>query len=124
MYRPNEDKNFMSKSEMEETIISMLGGRVAEELVINDISTGASNDIERASKIAREMVTRYGMSDKLGAINYGSNQDGEIKKIVDKAYQTAKYILNEHMDKLNIVAERLLEKEKIEAEEFEQIFEN
>ena len=145
MYRPNEDKNFMSKSEMEETIVSLLGGRAAEELVLNDVSTGASNDIERASKIARDMVTKYGMSEKLGTIMFGSGQeevflgrdftqtknfseetagiiDEEVKKIIDKAYQTAKYILREHAEKLNIVAGILLEKEKIDGDEFDAIF--
>ena len=145
MYRPNEDKNFMSKSEMEETIVSLLGGRAAEELVLNDVSTGASNDIERASKIARDMVTKYGMSEKLGTIMFGSGQeevflgrdftqtknfseetagiiDEEVKKIIDKAYQTAKYILREHSEKLNIVAGILLEKEKIDGDEFDAIF--
>ena len=75
MYRPTEDKSFMSKSEMEENIVSLLGGRVAEKLILNDISTGASNDIERASKIARAMVTKYGMSDRVGTIMFGSDQE-------------------------------------------------
>ena len=147
MYRPTEDKSFMSKSEMEETIISMLGGRAAEQLVLNDVSTGASNDIERASKIARDMVTKYGMSERLGTIMFGSSQeevflgrdwtqtrnyseetagiiDEEVKKIVDKAYESALYILNQNRDKLDIVAGILLEKEKITGEEFANIFEN
>ena len=147
MYRPDEDKNFMSKSEMEETIVSLLGGRVAESLVLNDISTGASNDIERASKIARDMVTKYGMSDTIGTIAFGSGQeevflgrdftqtrnfseetaariDVEVKKIIDKAYLTAREILSTHIDKLHQVAGVLLEKEKIDGDEFEQIFEN
>ena len=147
MYRPTEDKSFMSKSEMEETIVSMLGGRVAEKLVLDDISTGASNDIERASKIAREMVTKYGMSDRLGTITFGSEQeevflgrdftqtrnfseetagiiDEEVKKIIDKAYKTAEYILGEHIDKLHIVANILLEKEKIDGDEFNSIFQD
>ena len=146
MYRPTEDKSFMSKSEMEETIVSLLGGRVAESLILNDISTGASNDIERASKIARDMVTRYGMSDKLGTITFGTNQeevflgrdfnqqrnfgeetagiiDEEVKKIIDKAYKTAEYILSQNIDKLHKVAGVLLEKEKIDGEEFNAIFE-
>ena len=75
MYRPTEDKNFMSKSEMEENIVSLLGGRVAEQLILNDISTGASNDIQRATQIARSMVTKYGMSDRVGAIMLGSSQE-------------------------------------------------
>lgn len=147
MYRPTEDKNFMSKSEMEETIVSLLGGRVAEKLVLNDISTGASNDIQRASQIARDMVTKYGMSDKLGTIMFGSGQDEvflgrdftqsknfseetagvideEVKKIIDKAYNIAEEILKAHMNKLQTIAAILLEKEKIDGEEFEAIFEN
>ncbi len=145
MYRPTEDKSFMSKTEMEETIISLLGGRVAEALILNDISTGASNDIERASKIARDMVTKYGMSDRIGSIMFGSGQeevflgrdfaqaknyseetagviDEEVKKIIDKAYMTAKQILTANVDKLHTVAQILLEKEKIDGEEFDKIF--
>ena len=145
MYKPTEDKSFMSKTEMEESIVSLLGGRVAEALILNDISTGASNDIERASKIARDMVTKYGMSDRIGSIMYGSGQeevflgrdftqsknyseetagiiDEEIKSIIDKAYTKAKMILSDNVDKLHIVAGILLEKEKIDGEEFAQIF--
>ena len=145
MYRPTEDKSFMSKTEMEENIVSLLGGRVAESLILNDISTGASNDIERATQIARSMVTKYGMSEKLGAIMYGSDQgevflgrdlaqskdyseetakliDEETKRIVDTAYEKAKNLLTEHIDKLHAVAKVLLEKEKIDGEEFDQIF--
>ena len=145
MYKPDEDKNFMSKTEMEESIISLLGGRVAESLVLNDISTGASNDIERASKIARDMVTKYGMSERVGTITFGSGQeevflgrdlaqaknyseetagiiDEEVKRIIDKAYNTAREILRNNMDKLTAVATKLLEKEKIDGEEFEEIF--
>ena len=146
MYKPNEDKSYASKLEMEEHIVSLLGGRVAEKLVLNDISTGASNDIERASKIARNMVMRYGMSDKLGPITFGASQeevflgrdfgsqrnysekvaaeiDEEVKKIVVTAYDRAEKILNENMDKLHKTAELLIEKEKIDAEEFDAIFE-
>ena len=145
MYRPTEDKSFMSKSEMEENIVSLLGGRVAEQLILNDISTGASNDIERATKIARDMVTKYGMSDRIGAIMFGSGQeevflgrdfaqsknyseetaaviDVETKNIIDKAYKRAENILMENIDKLHEVAGILLEKEKIEGDEFEEIF--
>ena len=145
MYRPTEDKSFMSKTEMEENIVSLLGGRVAESLVLHDVSTGASNDIERATKIARSMVTKYGMSDRIGTITLGTNQeevflgrdfaqaqeyseetaaiiDEETKAIVDKGYNRAKQILSEHIDKLHAVAGVLLEKEKIEADEFEAIF--
>lgn len=145
MYRPTEDKSFMSKTEMKENIVSLLGGRVAESLVLNDISTGASNDIERATKIARSMVTKYGMSDRIGALMLGQNNDEvflgrdfghtkeyseetaaiideEVKKIIDEGYNKAKQILSDNMDKLNQVASILLEKEKIEADEFEAIF--
>ena len=145
MYRPDEDKNFMSKVEMEESIVSLLGGRVAESIVLDDISTGASNDIERASKIARDMVTKYGMSDNLGTITFGSGQeevflgrdwtqtrnyseetsakiDEEVKKIIDNGYNRAKEILTMHSDKLHTVANLLLEKEKVDGEEFAAIF--
>ena len=145
MYRPTEDKSFMSKSEMQETIISLLGGRVAEKLVLDDISTGASNDIERATKIARDMVTKYGMSERIGTITLGSNQeevflgrdfaqskeyseetagiiDEEIKKIIDYAYRSAAEILQANIDKLHMVAGVLIEKEKIDGDEFDSIF--
>ncbi len=146
MYRPTEDKSFMSKTEMEENIVSLLGGRVAEKLILDDISTGASNDIERATKIARSMVTKYGMSDRVGAIMLGSTQeevflgrdfaqskeyseetaaiiDEETKKIIDTAYNTAEEILKQNIDKLHKVAGILLEKEKIDGDEFAEIFE-
>ena len=145
MYRPTEDKSFMSKTEMEENIVSLLGGRVAESIILNDISTGASNDIERATKIARSMVTKYGMSEKIGTLTLGADQDKvflgrdlahakeyseetaaiideETKRIVDTGYNRAKQILSDNIDKLHKVAGILLEKEKIEAEEFEEIF--
>ena len=145
MYRPTEDKSFMSRTEMEENIVSLLGGRVAEAIILNDISTGASNDIERASQIARNMVTKYGMSDRVGTIMFGGGQgevflgrdfaqtkdyseetagiiDEEVKRIIDNAYNRAKQILTEHVDKLHAVAQVLLEKEKIEGEEFDRIF--
>ena len=145
MYRPTEDKSFMSKTEMEENIVSLLGGRVAEALILNDISTGASNDIERATKIARSMVTKYGMSERIGTVMLGSDQsevflgrdlaqskeyseetaaiiDEETKSIVDTGYNRAKQILSDNVDKLHAVAKVLLEKEKIEADEFERIF--
>ena len=145
MYRPTEDKSFMSKTEMEENIVSLLGGRVAEAIILNDISTGASNDIERATQIARNMVTKYGMSEKVGTIMFGGGQgevflgrdfaqtkdyseatanliDEEVKRIVDIAYVRAREILTDHIDKLHQVAGILLEKEKIEGEEFDRIF--
>ncbi len=145
MYKPNEDKSYTSKSEMNEHIVSLLGGRVAEKLVLDDISTGASNDIERASKIAREMIMKYGMSDKLGPITFGSTQeevflgkemttsrnysekiayeiDEEVKEIITRAYTYAERILKDNIDKLHKVAELLIEKEKISGEEFDSIF--
>ncbi len=145
MYRPTEDKSFMSRTEMVENIVSLLGGRVAEKLILDDISTGASNDIERATKIARAMVTKYGMSERVGTITLGQNQeevflgrdfaqakeyseetagiiDEEVKNIIDAAYKKAESILVEHMDKLHSVAGVLLEKEKIDGEEFDRIF--
>lgn len=145
MYRPAEDKSFRSKTEMEENIVSLLGGRVAEKLILDDISTGASNDIERATAISRAMVTKYGMSEKLGTITFGADQeevflgrdlahakeyseetaaiiDEEVKKIVDAGYEKAINILSEHVDKLHAVAKVLLEKEKIDGEEFDRIF--
>lgn len=145
MYRPTEDKSFRSKTEMEESIVSLLGGRVAEKLILDDISTGASNDIERATAISRAMVTKYGMSEKLGTITFGADQeevflgrdlahakeyseetaaiiDEEVKKIVDAGYEKAINILSEHVDKLHAVAKVLLEKEKIDGEEFDKIF--
>ena len=131
MYRPNEDKSFMSKGEMQENIISLLGGRVAEKLILDDISTGASNDIERATKIARAMVTQYGMSDRIGPMTLGVGQeevflgrdlaqskeyseetasviDEEVKSIIDTAYKTAEEILRRNIDKLHAVAGVLL----------------
>ena len=145
MYQPTEDKSFMSRTEMIEQIISLLGGRASEELMLDDISTGASNDIERATKIANAMVTKYGMSTRLGTITLGSDQqevflgrdfaqektyseetagmiDEEMKKIIDACYDKAKEILRANEDKLNAVAGVLLEKEKITGEEFEAIF--
>ena len=145
MYKPNEDKSFMSMTEMKENIVSLLGGRVAEKLVLNDISTGASNDIERASKIARDMVTKYGMSDKLGPITFGETQeevflgmernngrnysekvaaqiDEEVGNIINGGYKYAEKLLKDNIDKLHKVAEILIEKEKISAEEFEAVF--
>ena len=145
MYRPTEDKSFMSRTEMIENIVSLLGGRAAEKLILDDISTGASNDIERATKIARAMVTKYGMSDRVGTITLGQNQeevflgrdfaqskeyseetagiiDEEVKRIIDSAYSKAEEILKEHVDKLHSVAGVLLEKEKIDGDEFDAIF--
>ena len=113
MYRPTEDKSFMSKTEMEENIVSLLGGRVAEALILNDISTGASNDIERASQIARNMVTKYGMSDRVGAITFGGGQ-GEVFLGRDFA-QTKDY----SEETASVIDEEV----KIEGPEFDKIFE-
>ena len=146
MYRPSEDKSFISKTEMEEQIISLLGGRVAEEIAIGDISTGASNDIERATAIAKSMITKYGMNERLGTVTYGSESqevflgrdlaqektyseetaaiiDEEIKKMIVTSYQRAKELLEQNRDKLDAVAKVLIEKEKITEEEFNQVFE-
>ena len=141
---PQEDKNYMSKNEMFEEIVSLLGGRVAEALCLDDISTGASNDIQRATAIAKKMVTKYGMSDRLGPIDFGGHDevflgrdftsqrsyseetaaeiDREVKSIVDKAYENAKQILEDNRNYLEQVASILMEKEKMSAEEFYGIF--
>ena len=139
MYKTNEDKYYISKTEMEEKLIALLGGRAAEKIALNDISTGASNDIEVATNIARDMVTVYGMSDNIGPIYlhakdpyerqvFGENIDDqvglEVKTMIDIAYKKAQEIILSHMDKLQAVAERLLEKEIISQEEFETFFEN
>ena len=139
MYKTNEDKFYVSKTEMEEKLISLLGGRAAEKVALDDISTGASNDIEVAMKIARDMVTVYGMSDKIGPMSMNLEKDPyqvellgnnledaigkEVKEILEDAYEKAQMILRAHRDKLDMVAEKLLEKEVINEEEFEQIFE-
>ncbi|MBR5070859.1 MAG: ATP-dependent zinc metalloprotease FtsH, partial [Oscillospiraceae bacterium] len=140
---PDEDINYQTKNEMLGNIVTLLGGRVAEQKVLDDISTGASNDLERATAIARSMVTRYGFSDKLGPVVYGSQSevflgrdftqsrnyseqiatdiDVEIRNIVEECYDRCSTILDEHMDKLHEVAERLMAVEKIEGDEFQRI---
>lgn len=145
MYRPTEDRTYSSKEQMIEQITSLLGGRVAEALVLTDVSTGASNDLERATKIARAMVTKYGMSDKLGPIVYGSDSeevfigrdfghaknysekvsaeiDAEIKEFIEQGYRRAEEILTENMATLHKVAGTLYTNEKISGEEFEAFF--
>ena len=137
IYKTNEDKYYISKTEMEEKLIALLGGRAAEKIALNDISTGASNDIEVATEIAKDMVTVYGMSDTVGPICLkqkepyenrilGENIDdvigAEVKRMIDIAYKRAQEIILAHMDKLQQVAERLLEKEIISAEEFDSFF--
>ena len=138
MYKSDEDKYYISKTEMQEKLIALLGGRAAEKLVLNDISTGASNDIEIATKIARDMVTKYGMSDNLGPIdfqgkepyemqmfgeNIGDKIGEEVKKLIDIAYSDALSLLQQHRDKLDMIAQALLEKEKINEEDFQRFFE-
>ena len=137
MYKSDEDKYYISKTEMKEKLIALLGGRAAEKLVLDDISTGASNDIEVATKIAREMVTKYGMSDNLGPIdfqgkeqndmfvfgeNIGDKIGAEVKSLIDEAYNNAQKLLIDHRDKLDIIAQTLLAKEKINEQEFNEIF--
>lgn len=142
-YVPSEDKQHMSKKEILDSIVGLLGGRVAEEVVLDDVCTGASNDIERATALARDMVTKYGMSE-LGAIAFGNDNDqvflgrdlttqrncsdeteakidAEIKRIIDEAYARAKKILTENKDKLIKVSDYLIEREKLSAEEFDRI---
>lgn len=139
MYKTNEDKFYVSKTEMEEKLISLLGGRAAEKIALNDISTGASNDIEVAMKIARDMVTVYGMSEKIGPMSMNLDKDPyqiqllgnnledeigkEVKNILEDAYEKAQMLLRVHRDKLDAVAAKLLEKEVINEQEFEAIFE-
>lgn len=145
MRLPEEDTSYMSKAKLEDEIVGLLGGRVAEKLVIGDISTGASNDIERATTIARKMVMDYGMSESLGPIAFGSGHDevflgrdmgndrkygedtarkidAEIKRLIDEAYKKALTLLTENRSKLNAVAEELLVREKLEAVDFQEIF--
>ena len=138
MYKSDEDKYYISKTEMEEKLIALLGGRAAEKLVLDDISTGASNDIEVATGIAKDMVTKYGMSDKLGPIDFqgkepyemqlfgediGDKIGLEVKTLIDTAYKNAIGLLKQHRDKLDLIAQTLLEKEKIKEEDFKRFFE-
>ena len=144
MILPKEDKYYGTKEEMREQIIHLLGGRVAEKLTLDDISTGASNDIQRATEIARDMVTKYGFSDKLGPVNYSSSEevflgkdltskqnyseetaneiDEEIKVIIEEAYDAAMTILEEHIDQLKAVAEGLLLVETLDGQQFVDLF--
>ena len=142
---PEQDEMFNSKNKMLENIIVDLGGRVAEELIFQDVTTGASQDIKQATQLARAMVTQYGMSDKVGLINYGSDEDevfigrdlaharnygeqtaavidSEVKRIIDEAYEEARKLISSHLDVLHKCVELLLEKEKIGREEFEGLF--
>ncbi len=147
MSLPEHDKNYVSKTEMEEELVVLLGGRVAEKVVLDDISTGASNDIERATNVARSMVTRYGFSEKLGPIVYGTNDaevflgrdyshgrnyseniageiDAEIRELVETAYESARNILETHRDCLERVAQYLMKNEKMDGAVFEKIMKN
>ena len=140
MYKSDEDKYYISKTEMEEKLIALLGGRAAEKLILNDISTGASNDIEVATKIAKDMVTIYGMSDIIGPISLKDNegqleyqmfgddmQDAigkEVKKLIDIAYRNAQEILKQNVETLHAIATELMAKEKINEEEFNKFFQN
>ena len=137
MYKTNEDKYYVSKTEMEEKLISLLGGRAAEKIALNDISTGASNDIEVATQIAKDMIIKYGMSDSLGPIYIDTEKDpyelqmlgekfgdaigAEVKIMLDDAYSKAQKLIKNNMDKLDKVAMRLMEKEIISAEEFQEL---
>ena len=146
MYLPEKDPSYVTKTAMSENIVCLLGGRVAEQLVLDDISTGASNDLERATTTARAMVTRYGFSERLGPVVYGTDPgetflgrdfgqgrgyseniaaeiDNEIRDIVDESYETARRILTEHMDQLHTVAAVLMEREKISGDEFKTLME-
>jgi cell division protease FtsH len=142
---PEEDKKLTSKAEMEDDLVMMLGGRVSEELVFKDVTTGASNDLERATKVAKDMVTRFGMSDKLGLQTYGKRDelvflgkelaeheknyseevaaliDGEVSNFIDLAHKKAKKILLANRNKLDELAEELLKKETIEGKEFAEL---
>ena len=147
MHLPTEDRSYQSRNEMLESLVVLLGGRVAEALVLDDISTGASNDIERATQTAHAMVTKYGMSDALGPVRYGSDNsepflgrdmghirnyseetaskiDAEVKRMIDNAYQQTADILNLHMDQLHQVAQYLFRHEKMSGEDFAQMMES
>ena len=144
MSLPEEDRSYQTKKGMQENIVTLLGGRIAEKLVLDDISTGASNDLERATKIAKAMVTRYGFSDRLGPIVYGQNEsevflgrdlghsrdysetvaaqiDEEIRAVIDDAYDQCEQILSEHMEQLHKVADFLYEFEKINGADFDRL---
>ncbi len=144
MILPKEDKYFQTKTEMEERIIHLLGGRVAEKLTLHDISTGASNDIERATEIAKAMVTKYGMSERLGTVNYSSSDevflgkdfstrknyseemakaiDEEVRRIIEDAFDRAEQLLSDNIEKLHLIARVLLEVETLDAKQFEALF--
>lgn len=142
MSLPEHDRSFISKTWMEEEIITLLGGRVSEKIFLDDISTGASNDIERATKLARSMVTRYGFSEKLGPVVYGHDEsevflgrdysqgknyseniaaeiDAEIRELIETAYEKSKDILENHKDQVHLLSKYLMKHEKIDGPDFE-----
>ena len=144
MYLPEKDRSYVTKGEMFEDIVSSLGGRVAEQLILDDISTGASNDLQQATNIARQMITKYGFSERLGPVVYGTSQeetflgrdlgqgkgysettaaeiDGEMRDIIDEAYETCRRTLTEHIDQLHALAKALMEREKLNEQEFNTI---
>lgn len=144
MSLPEHDKSFVSKTQMEENIVTLLGGRVAEKIFLDDISTGASNDIERATKVARSMVTRYGFSEKLGPVVYGHDEsevflgrdysqgrnfsenvaseiDAEVRELIETAYEKSKEILESHQDQVHLLSKYLMKNEKIDGDEFEKL---
>ena len=144
MYLPEKDRSYVTKGEMFEDIVSSLGGRVAEQLILEDISTGASNDLQQATNIARQMITKYGFSERLGPVVYGTSQeetflgrdftqgkgysestaaeiDGEMRDIIDEAYETCRRTLTEHIDQLHALAKALMEREKLNEEQFNTI---
>ena len=144
MYLPEKDRSYVTKGEMFEDIVSSLGGRVAEQLILDDVSTGASNDLQQATSIARQMITRYGFSERLGPVVYGTSQeetflgrdfgqgkgysettaaeiDSEIRDIIDEAYETCRRTLTEHIDQLHALANALMEREKLNENEFNAI---
>jgi cell division protease FtsH len=144
MILPTEDKYYATKTEMEEHIVHLLGGRMAEKLILHDISTGAQNDLQRVTSIAKGMVTKYGMSEKLGSMSFSDDEevfvgrdyhstrnysesvaaeiDNEIRRIVDEAYERTEKLLTENIDKLHIIAGALLKIETLDADQFEMIF--
>ena len=144
MYLPEKDRSYVTKGEMFEDIVSSLGGRVAEQLILEDISTGASNDLQQATNIARQMITKYGFSERLGPVVYGTSQeetflgrdlgqgkgysettaaeiDGEMRDIIDEAYETCRRTLTEHIDQLHALAKALMEREKLNEQQFNTI---
>ena len=146
-YKPDEDRHYTTKSQLIEQIMVALGWRNAEELVLDEVSTGASGDLQKANQIARDMITKYGMSENLSNLVFGDENDevflgksyahirnyseeisakidAEVKAIIDDAYNKIKELLTENRNKLEDVARALLEKERIEGDEFEEIFKN